>query len=183
MRENQGAGNMKNQIGILVIIGLVLINISCATPREKIGYEAALSESKSANIYFSLMKFKEYLKEFPDSPYSRVVKFAISEYYFEINDYRDAMRQLKEYIEEYPQDRSAVFAKALLYRIISGYMIDPELKEKIKEEFFSKSIFLIFSGSKMKSYKSILNNTYKIVDYIDKIEFYKNNELLIEIRP
>lgn len=174
---------MKNKIKFLMVV-LVLISISCATStREFVLYEDILSEARSENIHFALMRFNNYLKEFPETGHKQQIKFAICELYAQINDFQDAIRKLKEYIEEYPQEKSTVFARALLYRAISEYKSEPALIEKIKEGFFSKSLFLVFSESKTKSYRSILDNTYKIVDYIDKIEFYKNNALILSVSP
>ena len=91
--------------------------------------------------------------------------------------------KLSEYIKDYPDDKTAIFAQALLYKIILEGNQQPQLIEKMKENFFSKSLFLIFSKSKIKSYNSILNNTYEIADYVDKIEIFKNNGLFLKITP
>ena len=181
---------MKNLIKFLEI-ALALTNSSCAyissmsasVSPETLNYQDALEDAKGGKSDFGLVKFDNYLKEYPNSPHKQGIKFAIIEYYLQINDYQDAILNLKQYIEEYPKDKSTVFAKALAYKAISEYGLNRELIEPIKEGFFSKSLFLIFSESKTKSYTSILGNTYKIVDYIDKIQFLKNNELFLEVSP
>jgi len=166
----------------LVII-LIFISLSCASlARENLYYDA-LREIKYGNTDFAFMKLNNYLRECPDSIHTQKIRFAIAEYYFQIQDHHDAIYRLTEYIKDYQEDKSTVFAWALLYKIISDYNKEPLLIEKIKEKFFAKSLFLIFSDSKVKHYRSILNNTYKIAEYVNKIEISKNDELLLKITP
>ncbi len=105
------------------------------------------------------------------------------EYYVQIKDYRDAINELTKYIIDYPESKNSVIARIILYKTILDYNVEPSLLEKLKEQFFSKSLFLVFSDSKIKYYNSILNNTYKIVDYVDRIEIFKNDELFLKITP
>lgn len=166
-----------------IVIILIFINLSCVTLDSDIRYYEAIEEVKSGNIDFAFLKLNNYLRENPNSIYDQEIRFAISEYYFQIKDYRDAIKQLTKYIIDYPEEKNTVFAKALLYKTLLEYKEDPLLAERLKETFFSKFIFLIFSDSKIKYYKSILNNTYKIVEYVDKIEVFKNDRLFLKITP
>lgn len=162
---------------------LIFINLSCITSTQDSQYYDALKEAKSGNADFAFMKLNNYLRENPDSIHTQEIRFAIGEYYFQIKDYRDAIYKLTDYIKDYPKDESIIFAQAILYKILLEYKKEPQLIQNLKENFFSKSLFLIFSESKAKYYKSILNNTYKIVDYVDKIEIFKNNGLFLKITP
>lgn len=175
---------MKTKIVSCAIIALSVINISCMTiAKDNQYYYAAIEEAKSGNFDFAFMNLNNYIREYPDSVHIKEVKFGIAEYYFQTNDFRDAIYKLSEFIRDYRQEDIAIFAQALLYSVILKYRAEHALTEKIKEAFFSKSIFLIFSELKVKQYKSILNNSYRIVDYIDRIEVFKNNELLLKITP
>lgn len=174
---------MKINIIEFVTIILIFINLSCITPVRDSQYYDCLKEVKAGNIDFAFMKLNNYLRENPASIHIKEIRFAIAEYYFQIKDYSDAIYKLIAYIKDYQGEESVIFAQALLYRILLEYKQTPELVEKIREKFFSKSLFLIFSDSKIKYYKSILNNTYKIVDYIDKIEVFKNNDPFLKITP
>ena len=165
-----------------IILILIFTSLSCATTQSSL-YSEALRDIKSGSIDFAFMKLNNYLQEYPNSTRTPKIKFGIIEYYFQTKNYRNAIRELTKYIIDYPDEKSSVFAQAILYKILLEYKKDSPLIEKLKEAFFSKPIFLVFSDSKTKSYKSIFNNNYKIVDYVNEIEVYKNNELLIEITP
>lgn len=178
---------MKISIGkSLVLLFLAFFNLSCATiSTQHIDnqYFEALKEVKAGNIDFAFMLLKNYLRENPASIYGQQVKFAIAEYYLQLKNYREAIPALIEYIKDYPEDKSTLIARVLLYKAISDYNQEPILTKDIKERFFSKSLFLVFSESKMRSYESILNNVYKIIDYVDRVEIYKNDELFLKITP
>lgn len=173
---------MKKTSGLLLIT-LIFVNLSCATLTRESDYYRILKEIRSTNIAFSFIKLKDYLREHPNSIYKAEIKFAMIEYYFQIKDYRDAVSELTEYIMDYSEGKNTIFAKAILYKILLEYKDEPLLLEKLKETFFSKSLFLIFSDVKAKCYRSILNNTYKVIDYVDKIEVFKNDEPFLKITP
>ncbi|OGX19191.1 MAG: hypothetical protein A3K83_07075 [Omnitrophica WOR_2 bacterium RBG_13_44_8b] len=167
-----------------LVISLALISLSCATfSEDNLSYREALREATSGNRYFAVIKLEKYLQEFPESSHSQEVRFAVCEYLVDDKNYSGAIRKLKGYIQDYSNDKSTVFAKALLYLAISRYKTEPELIEKIRQDFFSKSLLLVFSDSKSNSYTSILNNTYKIVDYLDRVEFFKNDFLFLTVTP
>ncbi len=165
-----------------IIVILIFANLSCATTAGSL-YNDALQDIKSGNIDFAFIKLNNYSRECPNSVHAPQVKFAIIEYYFQTKNYRSAIDELAKYITEYPDEKNSVFAQAIFYKALLDYKGESPLLEKLKETFFAKPIFLIFSDSKSKSYKSILNNNYRIVDYMDKIEVYKNNGLFFEITP
>lgn len=172
-------------IKLKAIIYLLLLGCvsSCATLRPEGDFNAFIKEIRRENADFAFMQLASYLREHPESAHVLDIRFALGEYYFQIRNYNDAIDELQYCIQSHPPDRNAVFAYAILYKIVSGYQDDPETLQKLKERFFSKSLFLVFSESKTKSYTSILNNRYDIVDYVDKIEVFKNNEAFLEVRP
>lgn len=167
----------------LILFVLALFNLSCGTLKNDLTYTSAVQEAKSGNVGFAFMQLRDYLRQYPDSPHTCEIKFAIGEYYFQIKDYREAIGELSKYIMDYPHEKNTIFAKALLYKAILEYKNEPPTLEKLKELFFSKSIFLIFTDAKTRSYHSVLNNNYKILDYVDRIEVFKNSELFFEITP
>lgn len=157
----------------LLIVILVFFNISCATGPK----------IKNDNPDIAFIQLKSYLNGHPNSPHTRKVKFGLAEYYFQINDYKDAIEALTSYISDYTPDRSTAFAYFMLYKIISENYQNGGILQKIKEKFFSKSMFLMFGEAKTHSYKSIFNNTYKAYEHIDRIEVYKNNEIFLQLTP
>lgn len=166
---------------LLALIFISLANLSCATFNS--GYYEALDDIKSGNTDFAFLKLKSYLNENPYSVYAPRIKFAIAEYYLQLKDYRDAIGQITEFLLEYPEEKNTAFAEALLYKALTEYKDAPQITEKIKKDFFSNPLFLIFSDSRIKRYKSILNNTYKIVDYVDRIEVFRNDEIILKVTP
>jgi|SRR3989338_4414747 len=173
-----------NKIRFIIII-LVFFNISCVSLTKDNYYLDIIKEAKSGSVDFAFMKMRNYLKDNPDSKYVPEIKFSIIEYYFQINNYNEAISELSAYLNSYPQEQNSVFAYALLYKIILKYKKDskasPGLLRRLEDLFFSKPLFLVFAESKSKQYRSALNNTYKIVNYLDKIEIFRNGELFFEI--
>lgn len=172
----------KNLSKLLIAI-FIFTNLSCATLSGESEYYAILKEIKTSEPDYVFMKLKNYLQEMSDSIHAQEIRFALCEHYFQTENYRDAINELSTYIIDYPDDKSTVFAQAIFYKTLLRYKGDSRLLEKLKERFFSQSLFLVFSESKVKHYKSILNNTYKISEYVDKIEFFKNNDLFLKITP
>lgn len=168
-----------------IAIALLFFNISCASLKKDNYYLDIIKEAKSGSIDFAFMKMRSYLRDNPDSKYTPEIKFAIIEYYFQLNNYNEAIKELNGYLSSYPQEQNTIFAYALLYKIIVEYKKDskdaPELLRKLEESFFSKPLFLVFSESRAKEYRSALNNSYKIVNYLNKIEIFRNEELFFEI--
>lgn len=173
---------MKRSLELAIVILPLLISLSCSSTTSNIYYEVR-QDIKSRNVDFAFMKLNSYLRENPDSARAPEIKFAIIEYYFQTNNYRMAIEELAEYIRSYPKEKDTIFAQAILYKVLLDYKSDSPLLEKLKEAFFSKSVFLIFSESKTKYYRSIFDNTYKIVDYVNRVEVFKNKELLFELTP
>jgi tetratricopeptide (TPR) repeat protein len=156
---------------------------SCATLTPAGDFNAFIKDIRKESPDFAFMRLSAYLRDNPGSAHTCEIRFALAEYYFQIKNYYDAFDELQYCIENDPKGKNAVFAYAMLYKIISEYPNDAEVLLKLKERFFSKSLFLVFSDSKTKSYTSILNNRYDVVDYVDKIEVFKNNEAFLEVRP
>ncbi len=167
----------------LLIIFIIFLNLSCVTLPGQKEYSALVKSLTMDSLDFSFIELKHYLHEYPDTPHAKKISFALAEYYFQIRDFRDAVTELTAYINDYGDDKSAIFAYFMLYKIISEQYQNENTLGKMREKFFSKSLFLMFAEAKTQSYKSILNNTYKVNEHIDNIEVYKNNDLFLKIIP
>ncbi len=170
----------KAQYCIVIILGL--LSASCASLGSGFHYQNGIREARLGNMHSAFIELHSYVQDYPNLSGARNARFAMCEYYFENRDYSDAIRELTDYIGRYPGERNTVFAQALLYKIFLEYKAEPELLDKLKSMFFSKSIFLVFSESKIKRYKSIFGNRYGIKEYVDKIEIFRNGDLLFEIK-
>lgn len=170
---------------IFIIITLFSI-CSCATLSESGRiYERALSNIKLNNLDGAFFDLRELARDYPNSPYSKKVRFAIAEYYFLKNDYYDSIEEFSLFLGDFPNSPEALFAKAILYKIISEINDQNlmELSSKIRKQFFSKPIILIFSEYKTKSFNTLLGSRYAIKDYVDRVEIFKDNELFLKIEP
>lgn len=174
-----------NTVIRIAFIFLALINLACATTAGLLDarYQAILNDIRNENLDFAYLKMNSYVKDYPASKHLKEVRFALCEYDYKFKKYKDAINKLSEYINDYRSDESAIFAKVLLYKILSEYQKEPSLTETIKEEFFAKSLFLVFSESKSKKFNSIINNSYRIINYVDKIEVIRNDELFFTVTP
>ncbi|RKY31327.1 MAG: hypothetical protein DRP74_05150 [Candidatus Omnitrophota bacterium] len=188
---------MKERFLYLTVLVLIFSSLSCAAVSNKISdgiysvrlknkeplFFEALQDAKAGNKDFAIMKFAEFLRMNPNTIYAKDIKFAIAEYNLEAKNYVGAIPQLAAFIEEYPEGTRTMLARALLYKALSDYGEETMTEEYMTEHFFAKCLFLIFSESKARYYVSILDNVYKIVDYIDKVKIFKNDELYLEITP
>jgi len=177
---------MKNVF--LFIIGLSIIFSAhgvYAAGFARARYDAAVRYIKLKQPDFALMEFRSLLREFPKSPLVQKTSFAIAEYYYNNKMYNDAIKSFAGYVKDYPDSKAGIFAKVYLLKIIEEIK-DPAWEEKrlfeeIQKDFFSKPLFLLFKEYKETSYKSPLQNKFKIRYYIDNIEVYRNGQLFIKI--
>ncbi len=172
----------------LFIVGLSVVFSAhglCAGGDARARYNAAVRYIKLKQPDFALMEFRSLLREFPKSPLAQKSSFAIAEYYYDNKMYNDAIKSFTGHVKDYPDSKAGIFAKAYLLKIIEEIK-DPAWEEKrlfedIQKDFFSKPLFLLFKEYKEASYKSPLQNKFKIRYYIDNIEVYRNGQLFIKI--
>lgn len=166
---------------LAVMVSLQLISCACV-PKEDLFLEAE-AQAKAHKYDFAFILLGDYLKNNPGGRRGADARFALAEYYYLRKNYRPASVELTKYFQDYHDAPSAIFAKAMLYKILQEKEEHIEITDKLKQDFFSRPLFLVFSQSHAASYVSALNNTYKIMDYVDKIEVYLNDEIFLEIRP
>lgn len=154
-------------------------------------YRAAVQTFRDGQTYFSIMHLKAIVKDDPNSPYAPASMFALGEYYFDNADTFNAVKTLSDYVRRYPKDKGVVFAKLIIYKIITGFkegekldVQEDALIKEIRKELFSQPMFLIFYDRKApRSYKSLFHNTYLVYDYIDKIKVFRNDKIFLELSP
>lgn len=164
----------------MVLLVFLLCNVGYAQDSKETyyrGIEAAKSQDlDSAFMYFQLLlSFPSELK------YRQDALFATGEYYFAIGDYRDANSAFMQLIRDYPDYKGKLFALAYLFKIAEKQ--DKESLAKSLENkiiIFKRSIFL-FKDSQDYKYKSPLCKEYKVIYYIDKVEFSINGKSFAQI--
>ncbi|MDD2866181.1 MAG: outer membrane protein assembly factor BamD [Candidatus Omnitrophica bacterium] len=164
----------------------------CATVSETGDrYRAAVQAFRDGQTYFAFMHLKAIVKDDPTSPYAPAATFALGEYYFDNEDTFNAVKTLSDYVSLYPKDKGVVFAKLIIYKIITEIKKDERLSEEqsalikeIRKELFSQPLFLIFYDRKIpRSYKSIFNHSYLVYDYVDKIKVFRDDKSFLELSP
>ncbi|MFC1804732.1 tol-pal system YbgF family protein [Candidatus Omnitrophota bacterium] len=168
-------------------VSFVLILLLFVFARPGFGGEAGriYSEAKSAarrgKQDFAFIRFDSLLRRFPDSRYAQDALFANGEYYFQIGDYRDAVRIFKKLAQKYPDSKSKPFD--LAYRLrIAREEDDQELVQDLEKEIVAfERLSLFFRESKEHQYRSPLNRKHKVIYFIDKVEFYVDGELFEKV--
>lgn len=171
------------KILLLALILFCFVFLSCKTLCEDQEYSQISEEFPTDNDHTIFIKLKSFLEEYPNSSHAKEIKFAFCEYYFQTNNHRQAINDMAEYLNNYPGEKNTALILAMLYKELTRETKDTYLVEKIKKRFFAKPLFLIFKNAKITQYKSLLNNTYKIIDSVNKIEIIKNNEPFLTIAP
>ncbi|QAT16494.1 hypothetical protein BU251_01500 [Candidatus Velamenicoccus archaeovorus] len=175
-----------------LLCGVALFVAGCATVSETGDrYRAAIQAFRNDQSYFAFMHLKAIVKDDPNSPYAPAAAFALGEYYFDNADTLNAIKTLSDYVSRYPKDKGVVFAKLIIYKIITGIKKDERLSEEqaalikeIRKELFSQPLFLIFYDRKIpRSYKSIFDHSYLVYDYVDKIKVFRDDKNFLELSP
>lgn len=182
---------MKKKVLLLWCCAALFV-AGCATVSETGDrYRAAVQAFRDGQAYFAFMHLKAIVKDDPNSPYAPAATFALGEYYFDNEDTFNAVKTLSDYVSLYPKDKGVVFAKLIIYKIITEIKKDERLSEEqsalikeIRKELFSQPLFLIFYDRKIpRSYKSIFNHSYLVYDYVDKIKVFRDDKSFLELSP
>jgi hypothetical protein len=181
---------MKRLLPLVLALGLAS---GCATFSESgARYRECLLNLQNGQKSFAVIRMMSLAKEGPDSPYAKQVTFALGEYYYECKDYGNAVRMFTRFVGDYPRDRGAIFAKIMLYKMISEFKEEQALGaqeealiQEIRKELFSQPLFLIFYDKKSpRSYTSLLfKNSYRVYDYVDQIKVLRNDKPFLELEP
>lgn len=181
---------MKHFLSLALVLGLIA---GCATLGDSgRNYRECLLNLQNDQKSFAVVRMMSLAKEGPDSPYHKQVTFALGEYYFESKDYGNAVKMFSRFISDYPQDRGAIFAKIMLYKMIGEFSEEQALDaqeealiQEIRKELFSQPLFLIFYDKKSpRSYESLLfKNSYLVYDYVDQIKVFRNDKSFLELEP
>ncbi|MGE5280187.1 MAG: outer membrane protein assembly factor BamD [Deltaproteobacteria bacterium] len=184
---------MKKTTVILVFgAALCLAGAGCASFSETAErYRAAISAFDEGQTYFAIVHLRHVIEQDPTSPYAPQSMFALGEYYYDNADYFNSIKTLSLYIKRYPDDKGAVFAKLLIYKMITAFKSESALSEQeealmkeIRKELFSQPLFFIFYDKKSpRSYKSLFHHAYLVYDYVDRIKVFRDDKLFLELSP
>jgi len=154
-------------------------------------YRQATSYAKAKNYDAAFMRLKTLLNSDQHSPYAPKAAFAVGEYYYQSNDYLDAIIAFRKYITAYPEDEGVVFAELMIYKMATQLNPNKNIPfneryflSSIRKKMFDRPVFFIFTENKESfSYSSAFGNAYLAFDYVDKIQITRNGDVLFELSP
>jgi len=144
-------------------------------------YSRALSAARAGQIDFAFMHYRALLKDYPDSKLKARALFAQGEYYFLSPNYREAASYFNEFMRLNPDSQGKLFALAYLLKIAQLQGNQSLEKDLQKSILTLHPVGLVFSEFKEYGYRSPLNRRYKAVFYIDKVQFYAQGEMFVQI--
>lgn len=171
---------MKNKLALLIILFLFFpFGLNQILGEEE--YSQAQSAVKSGNREFAFMHFLTVLKNNPAPKYREKALFATAEYFFSVSDYIDAFSTLKEFLEDYPDSKMRTLALLYLLKISQIWGNEQSAKDIEKQIINEKRIVLLFKDVQEYKPKSPLGIDYKLIYYIDRLEFYLDGKLQTQI--
>lgn len=171
----------KNTIVFIVTLSIFLLPDKGYTQGHRSLYSQAVKYARSGDTDSAFMYFRRFLRAYPKSRFSERALFAIGEYYFQIADYYDAARIFMRFINNYPQSKARPFALAYLLTLANITGKEELTKDLEKEIISSQQITFLFREFKEYEYSSPLSKRHKAVYFIDKVEFYIDEELFTQV--
>ena len=144
-------------------------------------YSKAVKFAKAGQDHFAFMHYNELLRNYPMSEYREQALFAIGEYYFRMPDFQEAAEAFQTFLKDYPDSEEKLYALAYLLNIANKDKIELSVQSLEKQIINLQQVSFVFRESKEVSYRSPLNQHYKTVIHIDKIEFYVEGELFAKV--
>jgi tetratricopeptide (TPR) repeat protein len=177
---------------IQIFLWLVFLGAGCMTLSQAgERYRAGVQSIRDGRWDFALVHLKAVVDEDPNSPYAPAATFSLGEYYYDHSDYFNAIKMLSAYLRLYPKDKGSVFAKLLVYKIITEFKAhetlsgqEEVLMKDIRKELFSQPLFLMFYDKKApKSYRSLFKHAYVVYDYVDQIKVFRDDKIFLQLAP
>jgi outer membrane protein assembly factor BamD (BamD/ComL family) len=169
------------KVFFLMLLFIILFSQCAYGGEDQILFSQGIDFVRSQKFDFALMDFRRLSRSYPKSRFSKKALFATGEYYFLIGDYYDAVIAFQKFITTYPQSKIKQFALAYLLKIAEKDG-KRHLAQSLKAEIISsQQLSLLFKDSKEYSCLSAMRKKYRAKYFIDKAEFYVDEELFIKI--
>ncbi len=138
------------------------------------------TDPAQATLRFSKLRTASWQGKFKKGEKNKI-KFALAEYYLQVNDLFDARQSLEEYLEDKSVDVSMLLANIFLYKIAENQK-DEQRMVQLKKEIFNQKFILLFDNYKKVSYSSLSGNEYDVHYFVDRIEIFINGNAFETIR-
>jgi len=172
---------LRNKFVLLLGVLFLLFTVLGKAGAQRQDYQLAKDAVKNGDKEFALMHFSSVLKNDPDQNHRQEALFGMAEYYYLARDFPDSFGSLNEFLENYPDSKLRPVALFLLLEISENFNNDSLSKNIEKQIMDLKRIFLVFKEAQEYSFKSPLGLDYKLIYYIDKIEFFIDGQLKKQI--
>ncbi len=160
-----------------MLVCLFFLTGNALANSDKQIYQRAVREAKTGNLDFAFMDFQEILRHSSASKYYPQALFSSAEYYYWRGSRRDAQAAFTDFIEKFPDSEAMPFAMVYLLQFWKNNP-NQEIAEDIKKKIIKfKQLSLLFSEFKEYSFTSSMNYHYRAVYFIDRVEFYVNDQL------
>lgn len=139
-------------------------------------YSQAVAAAKAGDRIFAFMNFRDVAAH-GSSLYREKALFALGEYYFSIRNNNEAFKSFEEMLSRYPDSKMKPFALFYMYKIANDSGNDG-IAGKLKQEILDwERVILIFKKSKEHKLRSPMAINYKLIHYVDRLEFYIDGKL------
>jgi outer membrane protein assembly factor BamD (BamD/ComL family) len=144
-------------------------------------YSRALQAARSGQMDFAFMHYRALAEQYPESKLKPQALFAQGEYYFLSPNIPEAASFFNKFAGLNPAAEGKLFALAYLLKIarLEG---NKSLEKDLQKTILTlHPVGLVFSEFKEYEYRSPLNRRHKAVFYIDKVLFYVQGEMFVQI--
>ncbi len=172
---------MKRKILFLVALSVFLCIFSVYAEESQRLFISGKKAAKAGDLNFAFMSLRSLLENFPDSPHKQEALFANAEYYFLIGAFTDARPAFIRFLLEYPDSKARPFVLLYLSKIAEAQG-ELSLTESLRQEIVtSQQLVLLFRDYKQFQYLSPLNRRHRAIHFIDRIEFYIDDDFFAQI--
>jgi len=166
----------KNAI-ILIITLLIPPSLSFAQSDYSLARQLANNGDKD----FAFINFVSASENEANPKLKEKALFATGEYYFLNSDYTEAFNTFNNFLNDYPDSKLKPFALFYIMEIAKSAG-ENDLAKKIETHIINLDrIILLFKRSKEYKVRSPLGSNYRLVRYIDRLEFYSDGKIQAQI--
>jgi hypothetical protein len=172
---------MRTYFSLLLLIFCVIPLGICRGEEDERIMARAVDSISTGDADSAFMSLHALVSGYPSSPHAEGALFAIGEYYYSINDFKDANRSFLGVLKKYPAAKTQVFCYSYLLEIAKRDKKEELMKSLEHAIIDSKRLIFLFTESKEFTYTSVFGKVYKAVYYIDKVNIYKDGVLLTSV--
>jgi hypothetical protein len=165
----------------IISISIILYAAVAFAGEDATKYAQARKMAKAGQKDFAFMQYQTILRDYPNSRFTEPALFGKGEYYFLIEDYRQAKEAFEGFLTQFPKSNGRMFALAYLWRIAKLQNDEATAQDLANQIVTQKQVSLVFRDRKEYKYLSPLNNNFLAAIHIDKIEVYLGGELFAKI--